>query len=414
MSLTGPLEQSSGLIRKGDFSGAEALAQGLLAQARFSDAEAVFRQLCAAAPGDAQAWLGLGRALDRQKKPAEATDAFQRACELAPAWGEAQRLLGACKLRDGATLEALRCFERAVAAEPANAMHHAALANAYQQLNDHRATLTHFARAVELAPQSAPLFSTYLFELSHHPELSPEHVFAEHVRYGQTFGGRDDRVHHAARPDPNRRLRIGYVSGDFYRHTAMLFLVPVLRQHDRRRFEIFAYANVYRPDAGTAEIEALVEHWRPISALSDDAAAALILGDRIDILVDLSGHTNSNRLPVFARKPAPVQVSWLGYPATTGLAGDRLQDRQLGDQAGAPSLLCRAALSHAGRRRLLQSADRYRSARSAAGARQRLHHLRQLQRAQQDEPGRRRRLGRRAAPGAGEPPAAQVHGPARR
>jgi protein O-GlcNAc transferase len=188
MSSTDPLERSSGLIRSGDLSAAGAIAQGLLAQGRFSEAEAVFRQLCAADPANARGWLGLGRALDRQKKPAEASDAFQRACDLAPDSGEAQRLLGACKLRDGATLEALRCFERAVAAEPANAMHHAALANAYQQLNDHRATLTHFARAVELAPQSAPLFSTYLFELSHHPELSPEHVFAEHVRYGKTCG----------------------------------------------------------------------------------------------------------------------------------------------------------------------------------------------------------------------------------
>ena len=320
MSLTGPLEQSSGLIRNGDFSGAKALAQDLLAQARFNDAEAVFRQLCAAAPGDAQAWLGLGRALDRQKKAAEATEAFQRACELAPAWGEALRLLGACKLRDGATLEALRCFERAVAAEPANAMHHAALANAYQQLNDHRATLTHFARAVELAPQSAPLFSTYLFELSHHPELSAAHVFAEHVRYGKTFGGRADRVSHAARPDPTRRLRIGYVSGDFYRHTAMLFLTPVLRHHDRRRFEIFAYANVYRPDAGTAEIEAagraLAAHFGAVGRCGGGAGR-----ERPDR--HPGGPVGAHRLRTGCRcsprKPAPVQASWLGYPATTGL-----------------------------------------------------------------------------------------------
>ncbi len=320
MSSADLLARASDLVRSGDFAAARKLALALLGQARFSDAEAVFRQVCSADPGNAQAWVGLGRVLDRQKKPAEATEAFQRACELTPASGEAQRLLGACKLRAGATLEALRCFERAVAAEPDNATHHAALANAYQQLNDHRATLTHFTRAVELAPRSAPLFSAYLFELSHHPELAPEHVFAEHVRFGQTFGGRPDRIRHAARPASSRRLRIGYVSGDFYQHTAMLFLTPVLRRHDRRRFEVFAYANVFRPDGTTEEIKALVEHWRPISDLSDDAAAALILNDEIDILVDLSGHTDSNRLPVFARKPAPVQASWLGYPATTGLA----------------------------------------------------------------------------------------------
>jgi protein O-GlcNAc transferase len=315
----GPLDRSLSLLRNGDRSGAHALARALLTQARFADAEAVFRKLCEADPSDAPAWLGLGRALDRQNKMAEATAAFAEACRLVPQWGEAQRLLGGCKLRGGAISDALRCFERAVAAEPDKATNHAALALAHQQLNGRAAALRHLKRAVELAPQSPSLFSAYLFELCHHPELSPAQVFEEHVRYGTTFGGRSGRFQHPAPSDPNRRLRIGYVSGDFYQHSAMLFLLPVLHRHDARNFEIFAYANVFRPDAVTDEVRRLVQHWRPISALSDEAVADLVHADRIDVLVDLSGHTESNRLPVFARKPAPVQATWLGYPATTGL-----------------------------------------------------------------------------------------------
>ena len=301
-------------------AGAHDIAHALLTQGRAAEAEAAFRRLCEADAADAGAWLGLGRALDRQNKLAEATDAVRRACELAPVSGEAQRFLGACKLRGGRLLEALDCFQRAVALEPAIAINHTALAMAYQQLNEHTPALHHLERAVALAPRSAAIFSAYLFELSHHPGLSPARVFAEHVRYGRTFGGRGDRFRHDNPPDPHRRLRIGYVSGDFYQHSAMLFLLPVLTRHDSHRHEVFAYPNVFRPDQVTETVKGAVAHWRPIHALSDDAAAALVHVDRIDILVDLSGHTDSNRLPVFARKPAPVQVSWLGYPATTGLA----------------------------------------------------------------------------------------------
>jgi protein O-GlcNAc transferase len=296
-----------------------AQAQALLAQARLQEAEAAFRALCAASPGDAHAWLGLGRALDRQNRTVEAIAAFQSACDLAPEWAEAQRFLGASKVRAGDILAGLACLERAVALEPSHTSNHVALSVAYQQLNDHEGALRHLRRALELSPRSAALFSAYLFELAHHPGLSAAEVFREHVRYGETFGGHSLHVRHVNAPEPDRRLRVGYVSGDFYQHTAMLFLLPVLTRHDRSRHEIFAYANVFRPDAMTEKLTALVSHWRPINALSDEAAAALIRDDQIDILVDLSGHTDSNRLPVFTYRPAPVQANWLGYPATTGL-----------------------------------------------------------------------------------------------
>jgi predicted O-linked N-acetylglucosamine transferase (SPINDLY family) len=119
---------------------------------------------------------------------------------------------------------------------------------------------------------------------------------------------------------PERRLKIGYVSSDFRQHSVAWFIEPVLAHHDRERFEIFCYANLFQEDAVTERLKAHADHWRKIYGLPDELAAQQIRADQIDILVDLNGHTAENRLLVFARKPAPVQVTWLGYPNTTGLS----------------------------------------------------------------------------------------------
>ena len=123
-------------------------------------------------------------------------------------------------------------------------------------------------------------------------------------------------------------MRIGYVSGDFKRHSVANFLLPVFTHHDRRVFEIHCYSNNVSDDDVTGRLMGAVDHWRRISGLDDEVAAKMIAEDGIDILVDLSGHTAHNRLSLFARQPAPVQVTWLGYPGTTGVAaiGYRLVD----------------------------------------------------------------------------------------
>ena len=124
---------------------------------------------------------------------------------------------------------------------------------------------------------------------------------------------------YANKREVGRRLKIGYVSPDFRQHSVAYFIEPLLREHDRQAVEVFCYAEVALPDAVTARLQSHADHWLGTVGLSDDDLAERIRTDGIDILVDLAGHTAKNRLGVFARKPAPVQVTWLGYPNTTGL-----------------------------------------------------------------------------------------------
>ncbi|MDB5876203.1 MAG: repeat-containing protein, partial [Ramlibacter sp.] len=135
---------------------------------------------------------------------------------------------------------------------------------------------------------------------------------------------------------PDRRLRVGYVSPNFSRHSVGYFIEPVIASHDRTAYEIHCYYTNREADDTTARIEASAERWRHVHGMSDDALARLIAEDRIDVLVDLAGHTSLGRLPVFARKPAPVQLTWLGYPDTTGVSAIdyRVTDRTA-DPAGA-------------------------------------------------------------------------------
>ena len=145
-------------------------------------------------------------------------------------------------------------------------------------------------------------------------------MFAEHRCWGQMHG-QAARLPLSPGKDrnPERRLRIGYVSPDLRQHAVMRFFEPVLVHHDPRQVEVFCYAEVSNPDTATARVQALAHHWRWIAGKSATRVAEGIAADGIDILVDLAGHTNNNRLDVFARKPAPVQATWLGYPNTTGL-----------------------------------------------------------------------------------------------
>jgi protein O-GlcNAc transferase len=165
------------------------------------------------------------------------------------------------------------------------------------------------------------IHSNLLLVLHYAPGIDPKEIYREHVRWNEMHTRHlPPAAAHTHVPDPERRLRIGYVSPDFREHAIARTFYPLLAGHDHGVCEVCCYASLPGPpDATTARMQAHADVWRDIASLTDDQAAAMIRGDGIDILVDLAGHTAGQRLGVFARRPAPVQVTYLGYPDTTGL-----------------------------------------------------------------------------------------------
>jgi protein O-GlcNAc transferase len=187
-------------------------------------------------------------------------------------------------------------------------------------------------KAVELNPHDAAEHSNYLYALNFHPQIDPAKLLAEHVEWGKRHANDLSEVAppHVNDPAPDRRLRVGYVSPYFRQHAVNYFVEPILRSHDHEHFEIFCYSDVVHPDTVTAGLESQADHWRATRHQSDEDLACTIRRDQIDILVDLTGHIADNRLLTFARRPAPVQVTYIGYQNTTGMSGMdyRLTDEQ--------------------------------------------------------------------------------------
>jgi predicted O-linked N-acetylglucosamine transferase (SPINDLY family) len=170
--------------------------------------------------------------------------------------------------------------------------------------------------------ESAQSFSNLLLTLNYLPEYDNETLTRLHSLFEVRFckSNTVEVASHANTLDPERRLRIGYVSPDFRGHSVAFFIAPVLMQHDQQQFEIFAYYNHQQNDNITENLSRCCNQWRNIAGLPDNEAANLIRQDGIDILIDLAGHSAHNRLLTFAKKPAPIQITWLGYPNTTGLS----------------------------------------------------------------------------------------------
>jgi predicted O-linked N-acetylglucosamine transferase (SPINDLY family) len=172
-----------------------------------------------------------------------------------------------------------------------------------------------------LRPDLSELHSNLLLTLHYHPGYSPADLEREHRAWAERHVAplKAHRRPHENDPEPNRRLRVGYVSGDFREHPVARFALPLFREHDRSEIELFAYSDVTTPDAVTGLVRERVDRWRDVALLGDDQLAEAIRADGIDILMDLAAHSGHNRLLTFARKPAPVQVTYLAYCSTTGV-----------------------------------------------------------------------------------------------
>lgn len=175
-------------------------------------------------------------------------------------------------------------------------------------------------KAPEMAPDDPNIHSTFLFRLHHMPNLDVQMLYEEHRRWARTHAPvRLAKSSHANIPEPDRKIRVGYISPDFRTHPVAYFFEPLLQEHDRTRVEVYGYSNTGRPDHVTRRLEHKFDGYRNIRNLCDKDVVSLIEQDGIDILVDLAGHTPGNSLTVMAYRPAPVAVTYLGYPDTTGM-----------------------------------------------------------------------------------------------
>ncbi|MBC8108352.1 MAG: tetratricopeptide repeat protein [Anaerolineae bacterium] len=271
-------------------------------------------------PGFFEAWNALGIAYLSLKRRDESIEALSRAAALAPNDASPQYNLGKVLHDAGQFDRAAEALKRAIALNPSHAAAHQNLANLLGESGRIDDAMLLQRRAIELAPTDTGIASNLLLSLHYSSRTTPELSLDEHKRWAARHGKPNDPpIVHRNHRSPDQRLRIGYLSPDYNRHPVASFLENVLAGHDRSQFEVFAYSNSTAIDDMTKRLRGLVDHWRDIATVNDDAAAKLIVDDQIDVLIDLAGHTGNNRAPLMARGAAPVEFTYLGYPATTGI-----------------------------------------------------------------------------------------------
>jgi predicted O-linked N-acetylglucosamine transferase (SPINDLY family) len=341
-------------IQPGSPSTLNNLGTVLVAQSRWAEAEQVLRQVVTATPVDPNGWTNLGHALKGLERFADAAASYERALAvqaelpaalvgLGDAWQGQDELeravaayeralvltpddpetldhLGVALRRLDRLAEAADCFSRSLARRPDSVETWDHLAHTLQQLGRLRESADAYRRALVLAPDRPDVHTTLIYVLDHLDDAEDEAV-EERRRWAGRFGRPDPAIRptRPTDPDPERPLRVGYVSADFSHHSSVFATLPIVEGHDRLRVTVVCYSGVTAPDAMTDRFRRSADLWRDAAELSDAELAAQIRADQIDILVDLSGFTNGNRLPVFGRRPAPVQVTAWGYATGTGM-----------------------------------------------------------------------------------------------
>ncbi|MBY4834197.1 O-linked N-acetylglucosamine transferase, SPINDLY family protein [Burkholderia dolosa] len=275
---------------------------------------------CAAQSGEVDSLFNLAAALDRAGDLDGAVASLRRALAAAPDRADLHHHLAQTLVRQGKRREALDSCRIALSLPNPTAQMHAVMGDILCALWHIDAGLASYDRALELDPAFRNAHSGRMFHGAGTDRLSPAQLLEQARAFGVQMAAQASPLRHAPRAARGRPLRVGFVSGDLRSHPVAVFLRSIVAAIDPARIELAAYATQSAEDDTTAALKRHFALWRDITALDDRAAAALIADDRIDVLVDLSGHTALNRLPLFAWKPAPVQATWLGYFATTGIA----------------------------------------------------------------------------------------------
>jgi protein O-GlcNAc transferase len=290
-------------------------------QVRLDAAVESYRKALAIKPDHAAAHDALGIVLQEQGKLDAAVESHRKALAINPYFAEAHYNLGIALQQQMKLDLAVDSYRKALAIKPDYAEAYSNLGNALKDQGKLDAALESYRKALSIKPNYADAHSNYLMTAQYGPDHSPAELFADHLAFAARFEAplRAGWPSHDNNRDIQRRLKIGFVSGDLCIHPVGIFLECVLAHLDPQALDIVLYPTHSQVDALSRRLQAMGFAWESLVGISDEHAAQRIREDAIDILVDLSGHTGHNRLRLFARKPAPVQVTWLGYPATTGL-----------------------------------------------------------------------------------------------
>jgi protein O-GlcNAc transferase len=326
-----------------------------LRSGRYAEAAAACRAALEQHPNTPQLHHLLGDALESLGQPQAAATAYQQALQLDPHNANTLNNLALVWYALGQINDAANCYMQVIQLDPKHVQAHSNLGLLWRDLGRSDEAVASCRRALELAPGhpivlnnlalafedegllaeavatyrealllepgNAAIHSNLLLALNYDPRIEPRQLFDEHLGWARAHA----RVELVAQSysntaEPERPLRLGYVSPDFRSHPAVYFLEPLLVGHDRSKFQVVAYANVSAPDGVTARLQTRCDAFVNVWPMTDSQFADQVRADGIDILIDLAGHTGRNRLTLFAHKPAPVQVTYLGYQNTSGLA----------------------------------------------------------------------------------------------
>jgi predicted O-linked N-acetylglucosamine transferase (SPINDLY family) len=295
------------------------LGNAAFAGGRFQQAADAYRTALALTPAHLAARNNLGNALQALGQFQEALDTYLAALAMDPDFMDAYNNASAAARALGRMDEAVRLLQAALDRHPERAVTHCNLGNLLKDIGRMDEAIQSYRRALELDPGDTVTHSNLAYAVCFVPGLSSAGILRENLGWNQAHA-LPAQHSHGNDPDPGRRLRVGYVSPDFREHCQSLFTLPLLSHHDHDRFTIVCYAKVPRPDAITRRIASHADLWRDTTALTEADLAEQVRADRIDILVDLTMHMANGTPRLFTRKPAPVQVAWLAYPGTTGIA----------------------------------------------------------------------------------------------
>ncbi|MDO8310678.1 MAG: tetratricopeptide repeat protein, partial [Sideroxyarcus sp.] len=337
--IPGALQQAIENHQTGDLPQAQALYQQILQaepkhpdalhllgliyhqQGKSAVAVDLIQQAIRAKPSEVIYYFNLGNMHQDIGQLDEAVAYYRQALLRAPDSVDTLSGLGTALRAQDLLDEAIASYRQALSIQPDIPEVHFNLANALLNQGRLDEAIATYRQALLLKPEDAVTYSNLLFTMQNLSTCSAEEVFREHQRYADRFETplKSSWHRHSNNRDPARRIKVGYVSGDFRQHPVAYFIEPILSSHDKTRVEVYGYYNNTKHDRHTEQIVACTDHWVFCHDLSDAQLVECIRADGIDILIDLSGHTALNRLRVFAQKPAPLQATWFGYSGSTGL-----------------------------------------------------------------------------------------------